>query len=570
MKSVSLEQMSVAKAAVLAMVCYLVAALLYYLPTLGSFSSALIGPPEDNMQFYWFLWYGSRALTDPNLPLMHSSAIYYPEGMSLYYANYFYYGFLIAFLLKPVLSLAAIFNLLVLHAYIVAGLGAFLLVRDVTKNNTVSLVAGFVYAFNPSHFAHSLHHITIASIQFIPFFVLFTLRAWRDPRKSWIACAAAFWVLSALCDWNYLVYGLVFLALGLVFRWVRSRKMLPMRDLMTTVWIGVGTLLVLAPLIVPMIMQGLARPEVKLPGHDTYVADLTSFFVPHAYHLLSGLSVIKKAYMSYPGTLWESVAYLGLVNLSVIAFAWKRMPRDKWKYLLGLLSFMILALGVCLYIYGKRFDLPMPYKILEALPFLSQARNPSRIIVFAYLFLSILVGLSLKTLFFATPWSVKRKMAFGIIVLLIFLDFYSPAKAVTPVGMPHAYTIIQKDPDKDFGILEIPHEHGRYMFYQTIHGIPNVQGYLGRRMSDALTHRLTFDLKNKKKKKDMLIKNKVKYIVMYKNRIIRDEKKLRTEGYSYEAYDLKVFNIFDSMSKLYSRTYKKIYDDSIVTLFRVY
>jgi len=185
--------------------------LLFYFPTFTSFSNALIGPPEDNRQFYWFLWYGSRALFDADLPFMHSFITYYPEGGNLYLANYFYYGVFLTVLLKAFLTTPAIFNLLVLHGYVFAGMGAFFLIRYITKNFAVSLVGGFIYAFNPLHFAHSLHHVTIASIQFIPLFVLFYLKTIREGRIRNVLLTAGFLLLCALCDWNYLVYGILFL-----------------------------------------------------------------------------------------------------------------------------------------------------------------------------------------------------------------------------------------------------------------------------------------------------------------------------------------------------------------------
>ena len=73
-------------------VLYSVLALCFFYPTLHSFSTALIGPPEDNMQFYWFIWYGSQALLDPSLPFLRSPFLFYPEGFNLLFANYYYYG----------------------------------------------------------------------------------------------------------------------------------------------------------------------------------------------------------------------------------------------------------------------------------------------------------------------------------------------------------------------------------------------------------------------------------------------------------------------------------------------
>ncbi|MBF0254812.1 MAG: hypothetical protein HQL11_06805, partial [Candidatus Omnitrophica bacterium] len=75
-----------------ALLLYTLCTLVFFAPVLGRLGSSLIGPPEDNMQFFWFLWYGSKALWDPALSFMHTRMIYFPEGVGLFWANYFYAG----------------------------------------------------------------------------------------------------------------------------------------------------------------------------------------------------------------------------------------------------------------------------------------------------------------------------------------------------------------------------------------------------------------------------------------------------------------------------------------------
>ena len=53
---------------------------------------------------------------------------------------------------------------------------------------------------------------------------------------------------------------------------------------------------------------------------------------------------------------------------------------------------------VMLHAGGERYPVPLPYGALSGMPLLRHARNPSRIIVFAYLCLSVLCAFSLKHL----------------------------------------------------------------------------------------------------------------------------------------------------------------------------
>ena len=513
------------------------------------------------MFFYWALWHGSESFLNPAFSFMHTQLIYYPEGISLYFCNYYYYGVFITFFLRFFFTLPLIHNLLIFHTFVVAGLGAFCLIRYLTADFKASLLGGFVFAFNPSHFAHSLHHLTIASIQFIPFFVLFFIKTTREKTKTNIFLAALFMTLNALCDWNYLVFDLVFVLLGSLYLLWRRRAD-AWETLRRIIWIPALALLFLAPLIMPMISALSGRTFFKiLPGHDIYVADFFSFFVPHSYHLFSANSLIQKINNALTGNDWEKTAYLGMFNLLLIGFAARHIWQRAGKYFLGLLVFMILAMGVSPHFLGRSLSLPMPYRLIQALPFFSQARNPSRIIVYAYLFLAILTAFSLRHLLTGIKSKVRGQMAWAAIFLLVFLDFYAADTAVTPIVLPPCYALIQKDLAKNFGILELPRDGARYMMYQTMHGIPCVQGYMGRRFEKTLTDSLVNDLKHLDVQKRMLLANRVKYIVFFKKRLEWDAAK---------PADAKYLKEREQIETVYSTTYEKIFSNAESVVFKVY
>ena len=540
---------------------YSAAALLFFWPALRFFLTSLIGPAEDNMFFYWALWHGSESFLNPAFSFMHTHLIYYPEGISLYFCNYYYYGVFITFFLRAFFTLPLIHNLLIFHTFVVAGLGAFCLIRYLTADFKASLLGGLVFAFNPSHFAHSLHHLTIASIQFIPFFALFFIKTTREKTKTNIFLAALFMTLNALCDWNYLVYDLIFILLGSLYLLWRRRAN-AWEALKRIIWIPALALLFLAPLIIPMISASIGRTFFKiLPGHDIYVADFFSFFVPHPYHLFSADSLIQRINNALTGNNWEKTAYLGIFNLFLIGFAARHIWKRAGKYFLGLLAFMILAMGVSPHFLGRSLPLPMPYRLLQALPFFSQARNPSRIIVYAYLFLAILTAFSLRHFLSGMRSKVRGRMVWAAILLLVFLDFYAADTTVTPVVLPTCYAVIQKDLAGNFGILELPRNGARYMMYQTMHGIPCVQGYMGRRFEKTLTDNLVNDLKRLDMQKKMLLANRVKYIVFFKKQLGWDAAK---------PADAKYLQARELIAAVYSATYEKIFSNDESVVFKVY
>jgi len=513
------------------------------------------------MFFYWALWHGSESFLNPAFSFMHTHLIYYPEGISLYFCNYYYYGVFITFFLRAFFTLPLIHNLLIFHTFVVAGLGAFCLIRYLTADFKASLLGGFVFAFNPSHFAHSLHHLTIASIQFIPFFALFFIKTTREKTRTNIFLAALFMTLNALCDWNYLVFDLVFVLLGSLYLLWRRRAN-AWEALKRIIWIPALAFLFLAPLIIPMISASIGRTFFKiLPGHDIYVADFFSFFVPHPYHLFSANSLIQRINNALTGNNWEKTAYLGIFNLLLIGFAARHIWKRAGKYFLGLLVFMILAMGVSPHFLGRSLPLPMPYRLLQALPFFSQARNPSRIIVYAYLFLAILTAFSLRHFLSAMRSKVRGRMVWAAIFLLVFLDFYAADTAVTPVVLPPCYAVIQKDLAGNFGILELPRDGARYMMYQTMHGIPCVQGYMGRRFEKTLTDSLVNNLKRLDMQKKMLLANRVKYIVFFKKQL----------GWAAaKPADAKYLQARELIAAVYAATYEKIFSNDESVVFKVY
>jgi hypothetical protein len=536
---------------------------LYFYPVFTRFSTAIIGPAEDNTQFIWFLWYGSKALFDPALDFFHTRMIYYPDGMGLWYANYFYVGVIMTAALKPLVGLAASYNLTVLFSFAASGASAYALVRYLTRDRIAAVCSGFVYAFNPLHFAHALHHPSVASMQFIPLFVLFLIKAHRDGRQRDRLAAGAMLALSAYCEWNYLIYGGLCLAMSYPWTAWSQRRVWSMRGFMNLMIIGGAAFLLTAPVLVPMVLIGLQHPEsVYLPGHNIFVADLLGFFVPHAFHPLGGLPWVKSIAGSMTGPVWEQAVYLGWMNLLLVAVALFKIGRRSFPYLAAFLFFAVLALGVELHVRGLLTGISLPYALFESLPLLKHARNPSRTMAFGYLFWAVLTGLAVQRLFRSPSAKLKHRLGLVIVAALGFMDFYSLASEITPVELPPVYGAILKDPGyakKEFAIMNLPWDKGRLMMEQTIHGLPDLQGYLGRKFSIPLIGKLPFD--DLAAQKRILIQNKVKYILMRKKRMSWNPS---------VPEELRIYGGITQLSRGYARVYEKIYEDDRDALFKVY
>ncbi|HWY17003.1 MAG TPA: hypothetical protein VNX86_17860 [Rhizomicrobium sp.] len=497
---------------------FTLATVLIFWPCIAHLHTALIGPPEDNMNDFWNSWYAVVG-RDP-AHFFFTRLLRFPEGTSLIYQSFAYPQVFAVVVLSrgsgtDMGTLVALQNITLLASFPLAGVGAFYLVRHLAQSTVGGLIGGFVFAFNPSHVAHALHHAGVASIEFLPFFVLAYLLALDRRSAVWLGIAAVFYALSALSCWYYLFYCAYFIGFHLLYLRVRDHAWPRGWNLTAPAFCLVSTLAILSPLIVPMVM--LARPSVYDGGGNTLVADLLGYFAFPPEHLLSSLS----RGLRFTGYPWESTVYLGLVNLAVLGWLWLRTGFARTSPLFyvafGMLTFCILASGEALHVDGMVTPLHLPDAALDKLPFFANVRAPSRAIVFVYLFLGMGIGsaaaAALRHRHFASKAGVAAMAA------LIALDFYPANLAATPVACPSGLTVLKTDPDRGFGVLNLPLSYAdadSYMLEQACHGRPLVDGITSREMATTLINRLSFG--DVPTQREQLIRAHVKYILVHRPR----------------------------------------------------
>ncbi len=548
----------------IAAILYLFCTILFFYPCLKTINNSLIGPPEDNMGHFWDMWWAHKAVTEPGASLAFTDHIFYPEGTSLLYHAYSFYNLFLSFILTRFFNPITTYNLLILHTFLLSGIGAFLLIRYLTGNSYVSLIGGFVFAFNPSHFAHSLHHIEIASIQFIPFFVLFFIKAVKGDSKKDLFMACLFFFLNSICAWYYLVFAIYFIGFSYVYLMLR-RKQFFLREFLLKAGIIVGvTFLILSPWLLRMAFIGLKYPhELVREGHNIDVADTFALFVPHPYHWLGQLRMVKSINWRFTGTAWEMTVYLGIINILIILSSFREVTRETAKYFLGLFSFLVLSMGSFLHVLGWITPIMLPYAIIQRVPLLSNAVCPSRAIVYVYLFLAVMIGFALKHLIGSHKSLVKRNCLAVSVMLLLFLDYYCVSSSMTMVHLPPCYNVIKRE-EKVFGILDLPDYYAaneRYMMYQTYHHFPIVQGFIARKIGESLIDYL--ERKDLPKQRKQLIENKVKYIIIHK-KLIHPHVQLTIKQYK------EWYGVIDKIIEEYRKCYGVIYEDEENMTLRVY
>jgi len=542
---------------------YLVLTAAYFYPSLLTLDSHLIGPAEDNMPFYWNFWHVYHNVWHGTDNLAFTRYIFYPEGGLTYYHSWSFYNLALSIPLRTLLDPVTLYNVIILHTFPFAGIGAFLFVRYLVGDSLLAFVGGFVFAFSSFHFAHAQHHVNISSIQFIPFFALYFMKAIRTRSNVSIAMASVFLVLNALCDWNFLIFSLFFVFLAYVYLAVTRRQIVLREALWTVTTITGSAILLLLPILWPMLavkFRLMAGADVAdwgttfdVFGFNVYVADATGFIVPNHYHWLSQLGFLQQLHALYTGNEWERAVYLGLPAVAICVMAGRRFLPNAAKYILAALPFLILSLGSAPHVFGQDLPIFLPYRVIQEVPFLSEARVPARAIVYVYLFWGVIVALALRQLLARlTAPRGRSLLAAGLFALLV-IDNYSVRLDSTPVSPP-AWVSAVEPAGEQFGLLNLPLDaadrffHKKvYMLEQTFHGIPIVQGILARKLNDSLQDRL--EGQGIERLSEELIQHRVKYIVMHKNFLPDDgsvdvNEYARTFQLTFEDSETVVLRVF--------------------------
>lgn len=481
---------------------------------------------RDPAQFVWAFWWMKKALIELQETFYFTDLLFYPTGTSLAFQAMCLSNAFFSVPLQSFLSLPVTYNILSQSAFVLSGIGMYSLCNYLTGDRASSLAAGIIYAFAPLwSFLSTIHYI---SIQWFPFFLLFFLKFLSQGTPRSFLLSVIFFLLLSLTCWYYSIFTILIVLIFLVYSLLRSREMLSTTIRLHCVRIGVlvvGCVLAVLPFAYPLIHEGFSGdPSLEM------ISD------PGRFQIL-GYQTEKSL------LLWPVIFGYGtliLAGLSVLRC--RKKPLAVFWMLLGFI-FLVLTLGDHLRILGKEYDsFPLPKVLLNKIPFVKGARNPSRYIVIAHLSLSILSAYGISSLRQKAVLAAKKPITVSILPivlpLVIFLEFLPGPHPVILNEVPAYYTHISRDPD-DCAVLELPvsasGEAGIYMYYQTIHGKRFFGGHLsrsvpheaGRFLEGFLPYQL-YHMANKKelyneafadgkKFREAIDTYRIKYVVLHKS-----------------------------------------------------
>jgi hypothetical protein len=413
----------------------------------------------DAWQHIWNLWWAKVSLLDLTNPY-HTDLLYYPQGVNLYFHTLVLSAGLIGIPLQLAgLNLITTYNLVLLSTYVLAGWGAFLLCRYLTGNDWAAFVGGLVFAFAPYHSAHLFGHMNLASLQWIPFYVLFLLKTvdggrWTMDGGRWTMddgnvadrgqrlegnhvsrityhvqpqirnlksaiIAGVFLALNAYTEWTYAIFLVLLTGLLVAWKALVPSERRELRDkgvglvgLGARVMVIGAVFLVLAtPIFFPTLAEA-RQGYAQQPPEETlfYSADLVNAFLPSELHPVWGKAIADRV-QNIPPYLplknpSERVLFLGYTVLAISAWGLWRLRRDRrvlfWSLTAALM--WLLSLGPVLQVLGRKeftafgVEIPLPYLLLYKLPLFSIMRTPARLTVLVMLALAILVAFAVAAL----------------------------------------------------------------------------------------------------------------------------------------------------------------------------
>jgi hypothetical protein len=480
---------------------YFLATLLFTWPLAANLTTAIPGDSFDGWQNYWNQWWIKQALVDRLVWPLYADILYAPTGVNLYFQTLNPFNGISTLPIQLTGGLIAAYNAVVFLSWVLGGYGMFLLAwwvigqRDLPRTSDApgtlrlpgtlaAFMAGLVYTLSPFHMAHLLGHMQVMSLEWLPFYILYLLRALQQSRgtrsggtafavparvsrldlvplhRPWLRTsllAGLFLVFNGLCDWYFVLYLLLFTGLAIAWQWGtevrRSRIDRGTGDrraasILRILWATIRPALVAAAVflvllsfwLVPMVQEARQFRFMVRPPADLYIlsASVMDFLVPNRLHTL-----FRPESFAWIGNqiapISERTISIGYLALALAIGAGVVAWRKAAFWWVAALLFFVLALGPQLHAgnitwasippavtAGQEVPSWTPYTLLNQLvPFMRISRSVSRFALMVQLCIAVLAGIGLHTLF---TWLGGRQR--------------TPVRAYTAIGAAAGVAIV--------------------------------------------------------------------------------------------------------------------------------
>jgi hypothetical protein len=496
-------------------------------PMVAHWSTAVLGPPGDNLEYVWKMWWFKHALLERGVSPMFNPDVFYPFGYPLAMGETTVAHTLLGLPITALFGEVVAYNTVVFLSFVLSGYSVYLLLRELGCGGAAALLGGVAFAFSPYRMSHlGAGHLPLMGTGWIALFFLFLERTLTRPSWCRGVLTGVFFALTALSSWYYAV---IVGAFGVLYALLRGRKVAEggrpatrtrARALLAGALVAAALVAPMAAPVVRLYQQGEMQYEHSLKYVDRWSASLVDFFCPNAMHPLWGEALTTRYYQNTN----EHLLYLGAVPLALAAVGLWVRRRERLARVFAVLGgiALVLAMGTTVHFGGDPVYVPVSAETerrfcdfmdkvawqyaLNKVDYRSLRLDNGIVIplpmLFIYLFTPLVGSMrvwarfGMMTMFctavlagWGADWVLarlrggaarKRWLVSGALVALLLVDF-----AVLPY--PYGYTEAKAQPvdawladQPNAPVVHFPLEKTWYgwMLYATrVHGQPAVYGY---------------------------------------------------------------------------------------------
>jgi len=490
---------------VLAAVFFLTAALGLTYPLITQLSTHAAGAPYgDAFEAVRLIWWAKEALLRGLHPAFQP-LLAYPDGFfsPVEWAAPMAHlaGLPFSLLFPPLIA----YNLTFLASFVLTGLAAYLLCRELTGRWDAALLGGLIMMAFPTRLGHAVAgHLTLLTNYWLLLYVWSLVRLWRGPTWRRGVLSGLFFVLAAGTYPTNLAYELIPLTVvlggGTLWR-QRRRWRLWLPAVVTLALVAVlGVLILYMPLLEGFVTGRIEN--LREVGVVRYSADLLAFVTPSPFGPVLGRLGL------YPAWAWdvlgdniiEASAYLGMTASALAGAAiWLRRAEAKLWLLAGITG-MVLSLGPVLKVADRIVTLPveggvtthiaLPYALYSLIPGLGMGRTPGRLNMVTAVAVAVLASLGYAALTDRLPLVRRALWRGGVLVGLAVLVMveYQPFALfpTTEAPRPRYFDVLAEEAAQGIvrPVLNLPANDffvTRWLLYdQTAHHQPVLAGHVVR------------------------------------------------------------------------------------------
>jgi len=430
----------------------------------------------DYFSNLWNFWWVKTSLLLENASPYWTDYLYFPVGISLARHTLSPLNSFAGAALSTFMNPHAAYNVVLLLHFALSGWTFFLLARYLTGNIRGSLLAGLVYSFCPFHYSY-VAQINIATFEFLPLAVLYSLRVYRDSGARNTVLMALFIAMIAASSSYWLVYAflvVLLVALGGKLWSGRTRFVSGLRRMAIAGMVAIVAVVIVSMPLVLAVVEDVSSDPSLVTGEREKVFranDLLGY---------SWVGPPEKMIVSWP-------TMLGYSTLLLLILGYRGVVSQRFWLLVGAV-FLVLSLGSVLKVAGSDTGIPMPHRYLRTLPGFSMLRKPDRAFIMIQFVIALLCAFSWQHLSGLLK-SPRRRLACWIAITCVvmvemtgipFRQFtydcpaYLAGLGTSPgnESTSKIQSIVHLPADPGSGI------EGRYNFFQTFHHRKIAQGYV--------------------------------------------------------------------------------------------